>query len=62
MVKDGWDVAVELTVDEWTVAQFYAKDLADFWASIAQQGLETEFNLQKKMAMWLKAMQMCECA
>ena len=39
MVKHGWDMAVELTVDEWTVAQFYAKDFTDFWASIAQQGI-----------------------
>ena len=33
MVKHGWDVAVELTEDEWTVSQFYAKDFTDFWAS-----------------------------
>ena len=62
MVKHGWDVAVELTEDEWTVAQFYAKDFTDFWASIAQQGIVHKLNRQDKIKLWLKAMQMRECA
>ena len=51
---------MELTVDEWTVVQFYAKDLADFWASIAKQGIVTKLIRGEKIAMWLKAMQMRE--
>ena len=53
---------MELTVDEWTVVQFYAKDLADFWASIAQQGIVPTLNRKDKIKLWLKAMQMRECA
>ena len=55
-------MAVELTVDEWTVVQFYAKDLADFWASIAQQRIVHKLSGQYRIKKWLKAMQMRECA
>ena len=55
-------MAVELTVDEWTVVQWYAKDLAEWYASIAKQGIVLPSRLVDKLRLWLKTVQMRECA